>query len=655
MPQLSDGSIHSALESYNPSSSLLTTALPLLPFQNQVGGHCSFFRFSKRAICKPMSQKEQEFYEYLERHHAPLLPFTSQYLGVVNVTYRSSKAQPMLPEVILEENQHLLASWKNYCSTNNPGQQQQQYPPRTQLRRHSSSFTLKTRSDTFDLKRGNLTHDLETKPQASSWSPLKFKEQVLREVFSPGALQERLQQVQHWQHGMKQRQLDDRMHADRNSNNSNNTNTSSNMRSGDKERGDSHCESYKTPRLQTSCSVSDFHDQRMEKQFTSFENSNNNNISGDKDQYDDDSTSNYNSELKVTVHPRKPSLIDSTTSAPQTPHMREAKLHDSFIRPPPSATSSTSTQTDIPNNAPTSSIAQQHDDFSNPTPGSTNWRPRQEPTNPWSVQMYQRDLEKVNVDDIQQFILIEDLTDDIKYPCVLDLKMGVRQHSVYSSTKKMISQTKKCEQSTSLQLGVRISGMQIYNVKEGQFLFEDKYMGRALTPQTFRDSLVRYFDNGEGCHIMHLPTLIRKLTLIHRIIKTMDAFRFYASSLLIIYDAADTNGTNTLPKRRIDVRLIDFAKSITKEEWISQQHRFTYPPTKDEGNGGNINDSTITTTDTAGPDQGYLLGVQTLIACFSWIYVNHGGNKNDLMDLDDMLLSMDRLSWLDDDSGTPKR
>ncbi|ORZ06043.1 hypothetical protein BCR42DRAFT_427568, partial [Absidia repens] len=637
MPQLGDGNRHSTLESYNPPSSLLTTAFPLLPFQNQVGGHCSFFRFSKRAICKPMSQKEQEFYEYLERHHAPLLPFTSQYLGVVNVTYRSSKAEPLLPEVILEENQHLLASWKNYCSINNPSQQQQQqYPPRTQLRRHSSSFTLETRSDTFDLKRGNHMDDLETK-QASSWSPLTFKEQVLREVFSPGALQERLQQVQHWQHGMKQRQLEDRIHVDRNSkNNSNNNNTG---------YGDSLCESRKSPSIQTSRSVSDFRNQQMEKQLTTFENDGNRNISDDKDQYDAGLTSNYNSEPEVTVHPRKPSLIDSTTSAPQTPRMREAKLHNSIIRPPPSATSSTNVPT--PSTAPPHSQSdsgirgafssikhhqQQHDDSFSPTPGSTNWRSRQEPTNPWSVQMYQRDLEKVNVDDIQQFILIEDLTDDIKYPCVLDLKMGVRQHSVYSSTKKMISQTNKCKRSTSLQLGVRISGMQIYNVKEGQFLFEDKYMGRSLTPQTFRDSLVRYFDNGEGCHIIHLPTLIRKLALIHRIIKTMDAFRLYASSLLIIYDAADTNGMNTIsttrPKRRIDVRLIDFAKSITKEEWISQQHRFTYPPTKDEGNGGNTNDSTMTPISTAGPDQGYLLGVQTLIACFFWIYVNHGGNKD---------------------------
>lgn len=50
-------------------------AVELKPYNHQVGGHTTVFRFSKRAVCKQLTSRENRFYETIENHHPELLKF----------------------------------------------------------------------------------------------------------------------------------------------------------------------------------------------------------------------------------------------------------------------------------------------------------------------------------------------------------------------------------------------------------------------------------------------------------------------------------------------------------------------------------------------------------------------------------------------------
>ena len=50
-------------------------AVELKPYRHQVGGHTTVFRFSRRAVCKQLNNRENQFYERIERRHPEMLMF----------------------------------------------------------------------------------------------------------------------------------------------------------------------------------------------------------------------------------------------------------------------------------------------------------------------------------------------------------------------------------------------------------------------------------------------------------------------------------------------------------------------------------------------------------------------------------------------------
>ncbi|KAL9555762.1 hypothetical protein MBANPS3_002201 [Mucor bainieri] len=480
----------------------ITSGIPLLPFTNQVGGHTPFFRFSKRAICKPAAHKEQEFYVYLESNHPELLPFLSQYLGLLNATYYQD-SRALLPEVIFDDNEQLLKDWYSL------GNQQ--------------------------IDRGTAATPDILNDDFQQWSPnadecnsrfTEFRKRVLCEVFNPSALRERMK-MQHdalEQQEQQQQQQQDAATAP----------------------------AIEKMTLQLKSALNDNNARRKEPLYT------------------------------------EPASLNAPSSSSLHEHQDNEAITSSL---------------DISRKGSTTSHAFNHDDDNGDdndnasSAPSARWQLRRTPTNPWGQQVYERDrlkLQQLNEGNVvKQFILLEDLTDNIQCPCVLDLKMGNRHYGVFSNEVKMKSQTSKCINSTSHQLGVRICGMQVYKRDEKRFDFHDKYMGRLLDENGFKKNLVDYLDG----RLNHIPVLLKKLNRLARIVRSLKGYRFYASSLLLIYDGSKPENSKDC---RIDVRMIDFAKCVSPEDDTAS---FTYPPENPDG-----------------PDEGYLLGISSLIEKFTEIY-----------------------------------
>lgn len=167
--------------------------------------------------------------------------------------------------------------------------------------------------------------------------------------------------------------------------------------------------------------------------------------------------------------------------------------------------------------------------------------------NPWSLSCQQQHLQRMKENSKHRnqykFILLENLTWRHMLPCVLDLKMGTQQHGDDATEEKKAKKISRCQQSTASSLGVCLSGMQVYQSDTGQLMFMSKFHGRRLTRQDFKEALFQFFHSGQRLRHELLSPVLHRLRDMQAALQTCESYRFYSSSLLIIYDGAHQKHT----------------------------------------------------------------------------------------------------------------
>ncbi|XP_033103201.1 inositol hexakisphosphate kinase 2-like [Anneissia japonica] len=223
-------------------------------------------------------------------------------------------------------------------------------------------------------------------------------------------------------------------------------------------------------------------------------------------------------------------------------------------------------------------------------------------SNPFSQKLHRKQIAKMrnhaDQSHYEKFILLENVVYKFGTPSILDLKMGIQTYMGDESEEKRQSQIRKAESSTSAKLGVRICGMKVYRADSRTYMFRDKYYGRKVTEDGFREAITLFLFNGYHVQADVIPAIIDKLRQLRTALENQDTYRFYSSSLLVMYNARhrkhEPDSTHSLSDE-VDIRMIDFAKTTHGQMGASSHVH-------------------------EGPDQGFIYGLNNLIQTFKDVY-----------------------------------
>ncbi|XP_063933685.1 inositol polyphosphate multikinase-like [Zophobas morio] len=174
---------------------------------------------------------------------------------------------------------------------------------------------------------------------------------------------------------------------------------------------------------------------------------------------------------------------------------------------------------------------------------------------------------KVEVDGkIMSYIVLENAAAGFQKPCIVDLKMGRQTYEPDAPLeKKNKEETKYPIQSES---GFRFVGMKIFNPKTETYDSYERTFGYLLTIEKFFDAFKLFFSSGlfeSGslqAKVKLMETLIEKLRSVQAFFKRQHLYRFYSSSILIIYEGDACSES----AEKVEVRLIDFSHVCAIQE-----------------------------------------------------------------------------------------
>lgn len=607
-------------------------AIELIPYKHQVGGHTTIWRFSRRAVCKQLNNRENEFYETIERYHRDLLAFLPRYIGVLNVTFqrearrRSVSKKDDQATVDRKKIQGEVANAADAPVNGSSGDSNVAPAARIiseSLAHNNVSVPTVTFNDNKHILPRNLLQPLppidynrrrstpmskasslppHTRPQMesrpNSWGATTINKRLRNEVFNDAFLKQPVEVQRHRRPHQKSVPRPTMQRLLRPSNSDPNLVPAP--------ESPVKIEPL-TPIIPPSPSLRPQSQSDLGPEITVLasepvEGEAVKDITGTSAPEPETLHGNPLGTKKKRRYSagglrRKPQDVRDNrgdlkyfeeaddVDVKHTSDERHKEETPAAIPISKGSTTPVAPALEIVPSAAASTVGSEA-----PSP-TVEFKKIPRPVNPKEA--------KTRRDRVEYFLLLEDLTAGMKRPCMMDLKMGTRQYGVEATAKKQRSQQEKCLTTTSAELGFRICGLQVWNAKTQSYDFQDKYYGRRVKAGAeLQSALQRFLYNGVELQsvLRHIPIVLQKLSQLEHIVQGLRGYRFYAASLLIFYDGDTsedgTNGYETMydsttdfatdteenyrrSKKRnprdIDFKVADFANSVTPFDNIDEK------------------------------------------------------------------------------------
>lgn len=180
-----------------------------------------------------------------------------------------------------------------------------------------------------------------------------------------------------------------------------------------------------------------------------------------------------------------------------------------------------------------------------------------------------------HVYDAMRYLAMEDIAIRFDEPCVLDVKIGLCTYEPTATREKIESELRKCPAQSAV--GFRPCGMRVYGSRSGQYRCRNKDWGRAITTETAPALLAEFVCDDDAYSTVRrirrvVPPLVQRLRELEGVMERMEGLRFFASSVVIVYEGSETQREGQPQQAAIDLRMVDFA------HWVRRAAAHPRPP-----------------------------------------------------------------------------